>query len=106
MPRLGEAVQPAHAERVQPWWRQGQAAEPGPTPALEPAPAPELPARRGSNGPAIDPEPAHGLFMVSARQPQSARAAGHAGGLDKVRNDECGFLLPCSKAVPRQRLRR
>jgi len=43
MPRLGEAVQPAHAERVQPWWRQGQAAEPGPTPALEPAPAPEAP---------------------------------------------------------------
>jgi hypothetical protein len=46
-----------------------------PTPALEPAPAPEA-ARRGSNGPAIDPEPAHGLFMVSARQqkPQSRRA--------------------------------
>ena len=43
MPRLGEAVQPAHAERVQPWWRQGQAAEPGPTPAIEPAPAPEAP---------------------------------------------------------------
>jgi hypothetical protein len=41
--------------------------------------------------------------MVPARQQKAvieARAAGHAGGLDEVRNDEYGFLLPCPKGCP------
>ena len=47
MPRLGEAVQPAHAERVRPWWRQGAAPAAAPPPAAEPAPplTPEQVAR-------------------------------------------------------------
>jgi L-ascorbate metabolism protein UlaG (beta-lactamase superfamily) len=44
MPRLGEAVEPAHAERVEPWWRGVDSAEPaekrgkvrGATPAAVP----------------------------------------------------------------------
>ena len=41
MPRLGEAVEPAHAEAIRPWWRAVKAAENkacGPRPAPEPAP--------------------------------------------------------------------
>ena len=47
MPRLGEAVQPAQAERVRPWWRQGAAPAAAPPPAAEPAPplTPEQVAR-------------------------------------------------------------
>lgn len=47
MPRLGEPVQPAHAERVQPWWRQGAAPASAPPPVAEPAPplTPEQVAR-------------------------------------------------------------
>ena len=47
MPRLGEAVEPAHAERVQPWWRQGAAPASALPPAAETAPplTPEQVAR-------------------------------------------------------------
>lgn len=47
MPRLGQAVEPAHAERVQPWWRQGQVPQGTPQPVTEPAPplTPEQAAR-------------------------------------------------------------
>ncbi|MEZ5607891.1 MAG: MBL fold metallo-hydrolase [Burkholderiaceae bacterium] len=38
MPRLGEAVEPAHAGRVQPWWRQGAAPASAPLPTAEAAP--------------------------------------------------------------------
>ena len=41
MPRLGGAVEPAHAEAIEPWWRAVKAAERnpcGPRPAPEPAP--------------------------------------------------------------------
>jgi L-ascorbate metabolism protein UlaG (beta-lactamase superfamily) len=34
MPRLGEPVEPSHAERVEPWWRVVDAAPPLPEPAL------------------------------------------------------------------------
>ena len=53
-----------------------------------------------AKGESVSLEPVHDLFMVPARQQKAAikaRAAGHAGGLDKVRNAECGFLLPCPK---------
>jgi hypothetical protein len=42
MPRLGEAVEPRHAERVQPWWRGVDAGEkvPVPQPVEEEAAAP------------------------------------------------------------------
>jgi hypothetical protein len=48
-------------------------------------------------------ERVYDLPMVPARQQTAAieaRAAGHAGGLDKARNDECGCLLPCPKGCP------
>ncbi|GAA3998293.1 hypothetical protein GCM10022279_22500 [Comamonas faecalis] len=41
--------------------------------------------------------------MMPAMQQKAAieaRAAGHAGSLDKVRNAECGFLLHCPKGCP------
>ena len=38
MPRLGQAVEPAHAGRVQPWWRQGAAPASAPLPTAEAAP--------------------------------------------------------------------
>ena len=41
--------------------------------------------------------------MVSARQQKAAieaRAAGHAGGLAKVRNDECGFFAALPEGLP------
>jgi hypothetical protein len=41
--------------------------------------------------------------MVPARQQKTAiqaRAAAQALCLVKVRNDECGFLLPCPKGCP------
>ena len=31
-----------------------------------------------------------------------ARAEGHAGGLGKVRNDGCGFLLPLPEGLRRK----
>jgi hypothetical protein len=37
MPRLGEPVEPAHADRVTPWWRAVDAPEPGELPAESPA---------------------------------------------------------------------
>ena len=43
-------------------------------------------------------EPVYDLFVVPARQQKAAieaRAAGHAGGLAKAYNNECGFLRPC-----------
>ncbi len=44
MPRLGEAMEPAHADRVQPWWREISALDEGRpeivTPA-EPLPLPD-----------------------------------------------------------------
>jgi hypothetical protein len=43
--------------------------------------------------------------MVPARQQNvaiKAHAAGHAGGLDKAGNAECGVLLPCPKGCPAQ----
>jgi len=48
-------------------------------------------------------ERVYDLPMVPARQQTAAieaRAAGHAGGLDKARNDECGCLLLCPKGCP------
>ena len=36
MPRLGEPVEPAHAERVEPWWRLVD------TVALQPEPEPPV----------------------------------------------------------------
>jgi L-ascorbate metabolism protein UlaG (beta-lactamase superfamily) len=42
MPRLGEAVEPAHAERVSPWWRGLDARRAGAAPVVE-APAEPLP---------------------------------------------------------------
>jgi len=41
MPRLGEAVEPAQAEAVTPWWRGVDVAQPG---AAAPASAPAEPA--------------------------------------------------------------
>jgi len=38
MPRLGEPVEPAHAERVEPWWRVVDAADD--TAARQPEPGP------------------------------------------------------------------
>jgi L-ascorbate metabolism protein UlaG (beta-lactamase superfamily) len=38
MPRLGEPVEPAHADGVTPWWRAVDARDRGPRPAVEPAP--------------------------------------------------------------------
>jgi L-ascorbate metabolism protein UlaG (beta-lactamase superfamily) len=39
MPRLGEPVEPAHAERVEPWWRGVDAGTPA-APRAEPLPTP------------------------------------------------------------------
>jgi hypothetical protein len=41
MPRLGEPVEPAHAERVTPWWRSVDSLPESATPVD--APAPTLP---------------------------------------------------------------
>ncbi len=35
MPRLGEPIEPAHAERVQPWWREVETSAPQPVPARQ-----------------------------------------------------------------------
>ncbi|UJB66737.1 hypothetical protein YS110_19180 [Acidovorax sp. YS12] len=51
-------------------------------------------------------ERVHDLSLVPARQQKTAiqaRAAAQALCLVKVRNDECGFLLPCPKGCPRKR---
>ena len=40
MPRLGEAVEPAHAERVTPWWRGVDVRDAKPAQAIEAQPAP------------------------------------------------------------------
>ncbi|MBS0500856.1 MAG: hypothetical protein JSR74_11035 [Proteobacteria bacterium] len=48
-------------------------------------------------------ERVHELLMVPARQQKAAieaRAAGHAGGLAKVRNDECGFFAALPEGLP------
>jgi L-ascorbate metabolism protein UlaG (beta-lactamase superfamily) len=42
MPRLGEAVEPAHGEPAQPWWRSGLHPGAAAAPARPPAPPPEL----------------------------------------------------------------
>ena len=39
MPRLGEAVEPAHGPAAQPWWREGTAPRRADKPAVAPAPA-------------------------------------------------------------------
>jgi hypothetical protein len=38
MPRLGEPVEPAHVERVDPWWRAVERAEQRRVPVEAPAP--------------------------------------------------------------------
>jgi hypothetical protein len=38
MPRLGEAVEPARAEAVTPWWREVDARPTAKAPATEPEP--------------------------------------------------------------------
>ena len=49
MPILGQAVEPAHAEKTRPWWRsvETQAASAHPAPAAEPVPAAETPLPKG-----------------------------------------------------------
>ena len=41
MPRLGEAVEPSHAQDVTPWWRGVDAGKPAPAPASEPETLPK-----------------------------------------------------------------
>ncbi len=41
MPRLGEAIEPAHAETVKPWWREVEAARPAQTGTPVPASLPK-----------------------------------------------------------------